>query len=103
MRRRGSPGGGGPLKGPLPRIQESVEYLGSPGMGVDEDRAVAAESLIPCPGVGMGTGIPWTLEPSLRLPVSSPPCYGPHRLSQALQESERVPRARVRKEKEEER
>lgn len=52
------PGGGGPLKGP--RLRESAQGLGSPGVG--EDRAVAADSLIPAPG-GDGHWVPDSQAP----------------------------------------
>lgn len=82
-----------------------------PELGVGEDRAGAAQSLISQALAGMGTGPLRVLEPSLRarprasalarLPFPSPRRDGSRRLSQALEESQPVPGARVRKEKEE--
>lgn len=81
-------------------------------MGVGENREVEAESLIPLP---RGRDRYWDAEDLgpqpegpprapqwKRLPVPSPQRYGSRRLSQALEESQPVPGARVGKEKEEE-
>lgn len=77
-----------------------------------ENREVAAESLIPLPRGGDRYWDPEDLGPQpegpprepqcKRLPVPSPQRYGSRRLSQALEESQPVPGARVGKEKEEE-
>lgn len=101
--------GGGSLKGPQGTVRESAERPGSPGVGVDEARAGAAESLVSLPRGGDGRWDPG--DPSLRAhpeslglsasPRPSPRRYGSRRLSQALQEPQPVPGARVGEEKEE--
>lgn len=83
-------------------------------MGAGEDRAVAAESPVSLPRGGEGYWDPEDLgsqpagpprEPQVKRtprPVPSPQRHGSRRFSQALEESQPVPGARVGKEKEDE-